>query len=252
MRLEISFSGGIITRMSQIIEKAVELLDQVLQEKVDPAHGIKHAIAVLGHVDKAVQFSSGPLTAQEVLAIRLAALLHDADDTKFFKDTHNAEDILNSLVEPEIKELTMKMINLVSCSKNGNSVVEPEWLLYPRYADRLEAIGEIGIWRCWQYTKYVDRPLFVPGTKRARSFEELNEIASKDRFEKYVAAKGKIGSSSFIDHFYDKLLHISDLGTNSYFMMEAKKRHRIMEAFLLGFGVTGHVYEAAIEKMAPI
>jgi len=234
--------------MSGQLKEATAKLEQILEGKVDRAHGIDHAVSVLGHAEGAIEHHPGELTEQQKLAIKLAALLHDADDGKFFKDSRNAEEILKSIVDEPTRELTMKLINLVSCSKNGNSKAEEEWMLYPRYADRLEAIGEIGIWRCWQYTLHVKRPAYTIETERAQSLEELHRIASKERFEYYVSKQGKVGSSSFIDHFYDKLLHISDLGENPYFVKEAARRHKVMEEFLLDFGRQGEINHALIKE----
>jgi len=54
------------------------------------------------------------------------------------------------------------MISYVSFSDNGNTIPDrahksPEFL-WPRYSDRLEAIGAIGAVRCWQYNEEVKRP----------------------------------------------------------------------------------------------
>jgi hypothetical protein len=82
------------------------------------------------------------------------------------------------------------------------------------------------------------------------TLEELRLAASPDRFAHYVTQKGKVGSSSFIDHFYDKLLHIGDVGSNPYFVEEAAARLKIMEEFLLKFGRTGQIDEIYLQELA--
>lgn len=236
------------------MQTAIFELTKVIAGKVDLTHGIQHAETVMHNAQKALEYDSAPNDDQK-LAILLAALLHDADDHKYFpesKDLDNARLVLDKLrVTQEIKTLVLKMIRLVSCSTNGNSVesVEHEWMLYPRYADRLEALGEIGLLRCWMYTKHVDRPLFIKETPRPRSKEELYKIASKERFDNYVNSGGK-GSTTFIEHFYDKLLHIGDLGNNPYFIKESKKRMQTMEDFILEFSRTGQVDEVYLQQLA--
>ena len=93
--------------------------------------------------------------------MELAALLHDADDRKYFKkDEQNAQKIIEeSLEDHAAKNLilseSLEMISYVSASSNGNSIPEraitnPEFL-WVRFSDRLEAIGTIGMVRCYQY-----------------------------------------------------------------------------------------------------
>jgi len=100
---------------------------------------------------------------EKELALKLGALLHDADDKKYFpenKSYENATSILDrSLKNQEgidaevVKALTFEMISYVSASDNGNAVparaLENPELLWVRYSDRLEAIGTVGAVRCW-------------------------------------------------------------------------------------------------------
>lgn len=240
----------------RLIEEASRGLSKILEGKVDSSHGLDHALIVVGHVEEALKELTTPLSEDIVLAIKLAALLHDADDRKFFstsRELMNARQILDPLeISPETFDLVLKMIDLVSCSKNGNSRegVGEEWMLYPRFADRLEALGEIGLVRCWFYTYHVGRPLFTEETVRPKSLEELRQVASPERFNRYVSMKGKVDSVSFIDHFYDKLLHIGEVGSNLYFKKEATLRLRIMEEFLIKFGQTGQIDEVYLQKLA--
>jgi hypothetical protein len=72
----------------------------------------------------------------------MAALLHDVDDRKYFdtQNYKNARDITSKVVEKEENQLKIiRMVDLVSFSKNGNNIYpnDPQWYYYPRYADRV-------------------------------------------------------------------------------------------------------------------
>jgi len=226
------------------VKKSIRLLKAILSvSEVDRAHGIEHALTVLGNVDKALAYrgqSVGDLSKDTITAIRLASLLHDADDRKFFRsDSGNAEFILKTVLpdKPEIRKLVLQMIDLVSCSKNGIATgdVEHEWMFYPRWADRLESLGHMGILRAYQYSIARGRPLDTPETPRTNSRELLYAvIATPQRFQEYLKKKE---SDTFIDHFYDKLLHLRKgfQTTNPYYLTELKKRHQVMEDFILEY-----------------
>jgi len=114
---------------------------------------------------KALEHSNS-LTAEKSLTLKLAALLHDADDRKYFDDkSKNASNIIQQCLaqidanqgvlegHEVIVEEALRMIEYVSASKNGNKVPKealgaPE-MLWVRFCDRLEAIGAIGAVRCY-------------------------------------------------------------------------------------------------------
>lgn len=174
--------------------------------------------------------------------VELATFLCD------LKDEKQVHAVLNELeIHPHRAKDVVRMIDLVSSPNNGDSTPDNELELYPRYAHRLEAIGEIGILRCYLYYKQINRPLFTESTPRPTTLEELYGVATRDRFDNYVE---KSGSSSFIDHFYDKLLHLREFGTNPHFTQEATKRRAVMEEFVLEFGRSGRIDELYILSLA--
>jgi uncharacterized protein len=125
---------------------------------------------------------------------------------------------------------------MVSSSKNGDAIPEDvvgkEWQLIPRYADRLEAIGLIGIERCYTYTMKKKLPLFLASTPKPKTEDELWSIASIERYNAYDG-----NSASMIDHFYDKLLRLSVFPIrNRYFDEECSKRRKPLVDFILKFG----------------
>ena len=199
-----------------IIAEATTLLRHTLRQ-VPESHGIDHAIRVLDHVKHALAVEPQRAPADMNLSIMLAALLHDADDRKFFGPfSKNAENILDQVLEilspskaRAIKEETLLSISLVSASKNGNTIPvcaqKNPLLLFPRHADRIEATGEIGILRCWQYSLERGRPLHVETTPRPTTVSEVMDAATPDRFLTYQS-RGE--SDSMIDHVLDKLIHL--------------------------------------------
>lgn len=246
-------------------------------------HGVDHMIAVMEHAEAAVACEDLPNYTKEIII--LAALLHDADDPKIFKDHNryeNAKRILNeTLTEdyllPLMKESSkqdwvwsirnhasnplstvtsveevnqeptwllnqfkfffiedvLELISLVSCSKNGNREPREKWMVIPRDCDRLEAIGEIGIQRCDEYSAAINAPDYTPDTVKVYTEEELWQVATPERFAKYKKSVSKI------DHYYDKLLHIGTpeclKSQNAYILEEAARRNNLMVKYVLDF-----------------
>jgi len=187
----------------------------------------------------------------EKLAVELAGALHDADDRKLFDtppgEYTNARAILENIF-PEcdyskaFHDQVIRYISYVSCSSNGNAIpdgVDPEqepWWNYARLADRAEAIGGIGVLRAYTYTVHVERELFNEDTPRVTNDDELEKVATPERFENYLREKK---SATFIDHFYDKIFHIANFDEytkNPYLRELARTRLAEMKSFIFSFG----------------
>ena len=140
----------------------------------------------------------------------------------------------------------VNMISYVSASGNGNSVpercIDQPYLLWPRFSDRLEAIGTIGMVRCFQYNEECGNPLMCDTTPRPKSVEEVWAEVKLSRFDNYMLKKV---SNSMMDHYYDKLLHIAvfdkNVVQNSFLIEEAARRVQPLVDVCLSFGTTGIV-----------
>lgn len=203
-----------------------------------PGHGIEHMKIVANHAVEALKFET--LTSDQKLYVEIAALLHDADDAKIFNNHANNDNARKLLYDAGMNEsgtkLIIEMIDLVSCSKNGDREPPVKWMAIPRDCDRLEAIGEIGIDRCKQVTDHIKIPYHLPSTLVVRTSDELWEVASMDRFRGYSEG---LKSMSMIDHYYDKLLHIGKpellKSQNPYILREAAERTQLMVQFVLNY-----------------
>lgn len=165
--------------------------------------------------------------AVNLFIVELAALLHDIADPKFhngdekigpkvafdFLQTQNVSDEVVDHVLNIIKNMSFKnSLGVVSFHSPEMAVVQD--------ADRLDAIGAIGIARAFNYGGFKNRSLFNPNEK-----PKLN--MSKEEYKK--------GDSPTINHFYEKLLLLKDkMNTNTGKLMAAK-RHQYMEEFLEQF-----------------
>jgi len=221
------------------MEKYINDLESILLKKnVCISHGIEHSITVMNNAKNALDSEKYNLNEFNTKSVLLAALLHDADDRKFFPENKNYEN-LRQVLKNESEELIIQvitMVELVSSSKNGDSIPsfvgETMWMLIPRYADRLEAIGLIGVERVYQYAKTANNPLYLESTPKPKTEEEIWKIATIDRYRSYI---GK--SESMIDHFYDKLLRTSFFPIKNEFLnTESNIRRKPMIDFLLFFG----------------
>jgi uncharacterized protein len=203
-------------------------------------HGWTHARKVVVNAAHALMEEADP-TRDEFEEVIAAALLHDVDDRKFFQteDYQNARTLLAEAgYAPARIERVVKMISYVSASSSGNNMPEgaKKWQLIPRDSDRVEAIGHIGVERCYAYTRAQKRPVALAKTPRVTSAEALAAVDCPARFRQYVNSVSAARSESMIDHFYDKLLAISELTSgNGHLQQVARERHQIMVRWLFAF-----------------
>ena len=136
----------------------------------------------------------------DALTAELAALLHDADDHKLFRTEGNANArafLEREGVAPERIERICEAINAVSFSRNRGRRPETIEGQIVQDADRLDAIGAVGIARCFAY-----------GGEHARPMEES------------------------VAHFHEKLLLLKDLMNTPAAKRMAERRHAFLKEFL--------------------
>lgn len=200
------------------------------------SHDITHMQTVFYHAIEAVKEIDVDDNIKS--AIVIAAFLHDIDDKKFYNtiDFNNARNMIRAIKCDQEEELIIKMIKYVSSSTNKNEITEEcitnPWLLIPRYCDRLEAIGIIGLERTYRYTKTIKRQLYNENTIKYKTIKELYCQEIIDRHKTYDG-----NSVTMIDHMYDKLLHIYTINTgNIYINKMMQQRNNVLVEFCLDFG----------------
>jgi uncharacterized protein len=229
--------------------------------QIKESHGVSHVMAVFAHAQAAIACCSPALSSTQAMEVAIASLLHDVDDDKYFPESTkylNATMILENIrISHESRDRILNMIDLVSCSKNGNSV--PSYiiengdyhLLIPRWSDRLEAVGKVGVVRCYQYSIEKGLPLSTGSSPRPTIVEQLWECATPERFEAYQARGGT--SEDMISHYYDKLLHVAcppkEIVHNMYLEEKAEESAKPLIEICLRYGRTGVVDELFIREL---
>ena len=165
--------------------------------------------------------------AVDLFTVELGALLHDIADSKFHDGDEDigpekAKEFLLSM-DIEVKVITHveNIIKHISF-KGGNleqSFNSPE-LDVIQDADRLDAIGAIGIARAFNYGGFKNREIYNPDIA-----PNLN--MSKEEYKKSTAPS--------VNHFYEKLLLLKDRMNTKTGKAMAEKRHIYMEQYLHQF-----------------
>ncbi len=163
----------------------------------------------------------------DIETIELAALLHDISDHKMNGGILNAGgnvayNLLIDLGCNESKALKVKEI-VDGVSYKGANVADNMQSIEGKIvqdADRLDAIGAIGIARAFAFGGNKDRPMYLPDSK-----PEMH-----DSFEIYANSK-----SHTINHFYEKLLLLKDRLNTESAVKIGSERHTFMENYLQQF-----------------
>lgn len=164
----------------------------------------------------------------DITVVALAALLHDIADSKFNNGDETlgprvaSEFLLKQNVDSEIIEHVTLIIEHMSFKNSfdlGTSFTSKEMEVV-QDADRLDAIGAIGIARCFNYGGFKNRPLYNP------------EIPPNLKMTK---SEYKNSEAPTINHFYEKLLLLKDQMNTKTAKKIALERHRYVEGFLKQF-----------------
>lgn len=166
----------------------------------------------------------------DLFIVELGALLHDIADAKFYEgdETVGPQKAREFLKSISVKESTIQHIeNIIqyvsfktSLEKNKEAHFTSNELKVIQDADRLDAIGAIGIARAFNYGGFKNREMYNPKIKP-------NLTLSKDAYKKSTAPT--------INHFYEKLLLLKNKMNTETGEKIAEKRHAFMEQFLQQF-----------------
>ncbi len=161
------------------------------------------------------------------LVVELSALLHDIADSKFnggdeaigpakakaFLESQNAD-------ADTIKHVVQIIANISFKGGKEKVVFKSLELDIVQDADRLDAIGAIGIARAFNYGGYKNRPLYDP-----------NNLPNLDKTKEQY----KHNNDPTINHFYEKLLLLKDRMNTQTGKQLAQERHQFMEQYLAQF-----------------
>ena len=178
----------------ELIQEAIIYVEELFSGNSD-GHDAKHTMRVYHNAMKIAENERCDLKI-----VALAALLHDVDDPKLFHTTNNANArafLSRQEMDGDTAEKTIAAINLVSFSKNKDK--KPDFIeaQVVQDADRLDAIGAVGVARTFAF-----------GGRHERDLEDS------------------------ITHFHEKLLLLKDMMNTDTAKEMAKERHQFMISFL--------------------
>jgi uncharacterized protein len=214
---------------NKIIENTINFVKETLQD-AEGGHDWFHIERV---------YNNAKLIAKEEVVdefvVALGALLHDIADAKFHEGDESIGPkkarvfLENQGVGEEIIvhiENIIKFISFKQSKDNSTDKFTSKELQVIQDADRLDAIGAIGIARAFNYGGFKNRALYHPDRLP-------NMNLSKEEYKK--------SSAPTINHFYEKLLLLKDMMNTESGKKMAEKRHLFMVKFLNQFFEETHL-----------
>ncbi|MBO6185332.1 MAG: HD domain-containing protein [Chryseobacterium sp.] len=213
--------------MNKIIQNTIQFVKEKL-EGAEAGHDWFHIERVWKLSKKIAQTEDCNLEVVE-----LSALLHDIADPKF----HNGDETLalkisrefleTQKVEEEIIQQVLFIIQNISFKNRGEAPQNlPIELKIVQDADRIDAIGAIGVARTFNFGGFKNNLMYHPDIQ-----PKLN--MSKEEYKK--------SNGTTINHFYEKLLLLKDLMNTNEGKKIAEERHQFMLTFLDQFMIEWNV-----------
>ncbi|KAA0966090.1 HD domain-containing protein [Sporosarcina sp. ANT_H38] len=200
--------------MIEMIEKCKQIVVEIYN-KFDASHDFAHIERVMNNAEKILD--KEPSASEEV--VRFAVLLHDIEDAKYKSDDNpSVLEILQAIgVNDELSEKVLACIESVSFSGGNALDIKSIDGAIVRDADRLDAIGAVGIARTFAF-----------GGARGRKLYDTDEMVRNNMSEIEYRSK----ETASVTHFYEKLLLLKDLMVTEEGKRLAEQRHDYMEGFL--------------------
>lgn len=203
---------------SELIERAIEYVRERFENEFS-GHDFFHTLRVYKTATHIAREENA-----DVETVQLAALLHDVDDRKISPETYlqqaNARGFLcTNGVDDERAEAICKIIRQISFGANSTAPDTLEGMCV-QDADRLDAIGAIGIARAFAYGGNHNRHMYHPDIK-----PNLNMTK-----EEYVK-----NESTTINHFYEKLFKLTAMMNTEAAGRIARRREAYMREFVSEF-----------------
>ena len=202
-----------------IIDQTLEYVKKVFENEYS-GHNYFHTLRVFKMATRIAEKENA-----DVEIVQLVALLHDVDDFKLSPETYeekaNARSFLrDNHVQEETIEKICQIIGEISFV--GKDSVVPQTLegKCAQDADRLDAIGAIGIARAFAYGGNHNRVMYDPDVKP-------NMNMSKEEYRNH--------KSTTVNHFYEKLFLLADMMNTQTAKEIAKERERYMKAYIAEF-----------------
>lgn len=221
--------------MNQELINAVEEYVKSDLKNVDSSHDWNHINRVRSNalkIFKAEQ-AEGRFEGADLLVIEIAALMHDVGDFKYTKD-HSAgprmvkeflmKFLNNGITSEQIEKVSLIVGNISFRHELSHGLCSdlPEELLIVQDADRLDAIGAVGIARCFAYNGATKRPFYTEADRPIKygiSAEEYNRQTENN-------------GGSAVGHFYEKLFKLKDLMKTETGKKIAIERNEFMKVFI--------------------
>lgn len=202
-----------------IINDAIEFVINTFNEDYS-GHDYFHTLRVYKMATRIAEQENANLTV-----VQLAALLHDVDDIKLSPETHaNKDRTVAFLREHSISEAMIKTICDIigEVSFRGTDSIVPETIegRCVQDADRLDAMGAIGIARAFAYGGSHNRMIHDPDIK---PIVHMNA----EEYQNHI--------STSINHFYEKLFLLKDLMNTATAKKIAEERDAYMQSYILEF-----------------
>ncbi|GAB4850622.1 hypothetical protein Ancab_029931 [Ancistrocladus abbreviatus] len=211
----------------ETVRNAEKLVEEAMKGN-DASHDPAHVFRVRDMALSLAHEEGLSVSPQSMEIVELAALLHDIGDYKYASDPAQETLAEKFLEEEDIEE--SKRLKILAIIKGMGFKEELAGAMKQEYslefgvvqdADRLDAIGAIGIARCFTFGGSRKTVLHDPAVKPRL------EMSKEDYMQK--------DKQTTANHFHEKLLKLKDLMKTKAGQRRAEKRHKFMEEFLEEF-----------------
>lgn len=215
----------------------LETVEQYVQDElkqVDCSHDWNHICRVrrnsLFILEK--EQTAGRFDTADRTVVEIAALMHDVGDYKYTKDHAAGPRMVRAFLAPltslgiteeQIEKVVLVVANISFRHELSHGMASdlPEELKIVQDADRLDAIGAVGIARCFAFSGARNVPFYCAS-------DVLDGTLTAEQYNRQALT----GGGSAVAHFYEKLFRLKTMMKTETGRAEAQKRHQFMTTFI--------------------